>query len=138
MAIMSDISALEKVFEKEKAKLELLGVRTVNVLVPNEKKEPSYYTFPQIDKYKEDPLRRNMRPTFHHLLELGCLSKNFELERLPAIDRDAQVYIGTEKSDHPVRGGPPQVVFVRAISHSPGLVTDSGATYDRQQGLDEL
>lgn len=70
---MTDISAVKK----EKAKLELLCVRTVNVLIPSEKKKPLYYTFPQIDKYKEDPLRRNMRPTFHHLLELGRLRKNF-------------------------------------------------------------
>lgn len=62
----------------------------------------------------------------------------FELESLPAIGRNAPVYIGTEKSDRPIRGGPPRVVFVRAISHSSGLVTDSGATRALQQGLDEL
>ena len=135
---MTDISKIEDVLSGVKAKLELLGVRTVNIMLPKNKKEPSYYTFAQCDDYKEDPIRRDMRPTFHYLLELQRLRKNFNLERLPAIGRNAQVYIGAEKSDRPVRGGPPQVVFVRAISHSSGLVTDKGAIHALQQGLDEL
>ena len=135
---MASIEDVEKVLAKESVKLGALGVRTVSVLVPNSKKDPSYYSFPECDGYKEDALRRNMRPTFHHLLELGRLAKNFELERIPAIGRNAQIYIGSEKSDRPVRGGAPQVVFVRGISHSSGLVTDVGAMRALQQGLDEL
>jgi acetyl-CoA carboxylase / biotin carboxylase 1 len=128
----------EKVFTDERAKLERLGVRTINILIPEAKKEPSYYTFPQCDGYKEDPLRRNMRPTFHSLLELGRLNANFELERIPAIGRNAQIYIGSEKTERPVRGGGPQVVFLRAISHSSGLGVGSGARKALTQGLDEL
>jgi acetyl-CoA carboxylase/biotin carboxylase 1 len=64
----------------EKSKLELLGIRTINILVPSKAKDPAYYTFPQCDGYKESPTGRNMRPTFHHLLELAR-SANFELER---------------------------------------------------------
>jgi len=135
---MADISALESVLANEKPKLEALGVRTVNVLIPQPKKEPQYFTFPQCDGYKENALRRNMRPTFHHLLELARLDKNFDLERLPAIGRNAQVYVGTEKSDRPVRGGPQQVLFVRGISHSKGLATAHGAQRALTQGLDEL
>jgi acetyl-CoA carboxylase / biotin carboxylase 1 len=135
---MADIKHVETVLSREKAKLDRLGVRTVNLMIPNDKKDPSYFTFPQCDDYNEDPIRRNMRPTFHYLLELGRLSKNFELERLSSISRNAQVYVGTEKSDRPIRGAPPQVVFVRAVSHSGSLVTNKGATFALQQGLDEL
>jgi acetyl-CoA carboxylase/biotin carboxylase 1 len=135
---VGEISEMEQVIKGNKPKLDLLGVRTVNILSPVEKKEPSYYQFPQCDGYSEDPLRRNMRPTFHHLLELSRLTENFELERIPAIGRNAQVYIGTEKSERPARGGSPQVVFVRAISHSSGLVTDVGSRKALVQGLDEL
>lgn len=129
----------EKLFSSEKAKLELLGVRTINILIPVSKKEPSYFTFPQCESYKEDPLRRNMRPTFHHLLELGRLSANFELERIPAIGRNAQIYIGTEKSERPNRNGGSQVVFLRTISHSANLILGTaGPKKALTQGLDEL
>lgn len=135
---MADIASIEAVLASEQPKLQTLGVRTVNILIPNKKKEPSYYTFPQCEGYKEDPLRRNMRPTFHHLLELGRLNDNFDLERLSAIGRNAQVYVGTEKTDRPIRGGPSQVVFARGISHSGGLTSTAGAQRALQQGLDEL
>jgi acetyl-CoA carboxylase/biotin carboxylase 1 len=134
----ADIAELEKILAKEKSKLQLLGVRTVNILFPQEKKDPAYYTFPECDDYREDPLRRNMRPTFHHLLELGRLSANFDLDRLPAIGRNVQIYLGSEKMARAPRGGAPQVVFVRGISHSPGLVTEHGAIRALQTGLDEL
>ena len=135
---MGDVDDIEAYLVSQASKLEQLGVRTVNILIPKPKKEPSYYTFPQCDGYKEDPLRRDMRPTFHHLLELARLNRNFELERIPSISRNAQVYIGTEKTDRPVRGGPQQVVFVRGISHNKGLATNVGAQRALQQGLDEL
>ena len=133
-----DIASIEKEVTSQSAKMNMLGVRTMNLLVPNKKKEPSYYSFPQCDGFREDPLRRNMRPTFHHLLELGRLSDNFELERLPAIGKNAQIYIGAERSAKPSRGAAQQVVFLRAISHSTGLITASGARRALQQGLDEL
>ena len=135
---LPSISEAEKIFAGELAKLKKLGVRSINVLIPVSKKEPAYYTFPECLTYKEDPLRRNMRPTFHHLLELGRLSTNFDLERIPAIGRNAQIYIGTEKTDRPVRGGGTQVVFLRTISHSSGLLHGSGARKALTQGLDEL
>jgi acetyl-CoA carboxylase/biotin carboxylase 1 len=78
-----------------------------------------------------------MRPTFHHLLELSRLDDNYNLERLPAVQRNAQVYVGTEKAAKG-RGAAPQVVFVRGISHAPGLVSNSGARRALIQGLDEL
>jgi acetyl-CoA carboxylase/biotin carboxylase 1 len=134
----SDLSGIEATIKAQERKMSMMGVRTVNVLVPEERADPLYYTFPQCDGYAEDPLRRNMRPTFHHLLELSRLRDNFNLERIPAVGKNAQVYLGTEKAARPGRGGPQQVVFLRAISHSPGIVSSSGARKFLQQGLDEL
>jgi acetyl-CoA carboxylase / biotin carboxylase 1 len=128
----------EKIFAEEMTKLKTLGVRTVNILIPVSKKEPAYLTFPECISYKEDPLRRNMRPTFYHLLELGRVSANFDLERIPAIGRNAQIYVGSEKSERPTRGAGTQVVFLRTISHSTGLINSAGARKALTQGLDEL
>ena len=79
-----------------------------------------------------------MRPTRYHLLELDPLSKKYKLERLPAIAKNNEVFVGQEISDKPFRGGPPQVIFVRGISHSHGLISKAGAGRVLQQGLDEL
>jgi acetyl-CoA carboxylase/biotin carboxylase 1 len=135
---LSSIKDVEAVLAAEKPKLDLLGVNQVNILLPEDKKNPSYYSFPQSENYKEDPLRRNMRPTFHYLLELDRLTTNFDVERIPAIGRNALIYVGTEKTDRPLRGKPLQVVFLRALSLSPGLVTEQGARKVLQAGLDEL
>lgn len=131
------VSEVEAALQTQQKEMNLLGIRTVNLCVPIEKKDPMYYSFPQCSGYTEDPLRRNMRPTFHHLLELSRLDDNYNLERLPAVQRNAQVYVGTEKSTKG-RGAAPQVVFVRGISHAPGLVSNSGARRALIQGLDEL
>ena len=133
-----DVDRLEGVITGEERKLNMLGVRTVGVMVPVEAKDPAYYSFPQCDGYKEDPLRRNMRPTFHYILELARLTENFSLERIPSIGRNVQVYIGSEKTSRPARGGPPQVLFVRGISHTAGITTDTGALRTLVAGLDEL
>ena len=134
----TSIEDIEKSMTAQASKLNMLSVRTVNVLVPVPKKDPSYYTFPQCEGYKEDPMRRDMRPTFHHLLELNRLSDNFSLERFEAIGKNAQIYVGTEKNTKPMRGPPPQVLFVRGLSHSPGLITVAGARRALLSGLDEL
>jgi acetyl-CoA carboxylase/biotin carboxylase 1 len=133
---LKSLEEIESVFSSHEKELNMLGVRTVNLLVPVEKKDPLYYSFPQCSGYKEEPLRRNMRPTFHYLLELGRLDANFNLERIPAVGRNAQVYLGTEKGVK--RGAAPQVLFVRGVSHAPGLVSLSGARRALVQGLDEL
>jgi len=132
------VEKVEAALAAQSKELNMLGIRTVNLCVPIEKKDPLYYSFPQCEGYKENALRRNMRPTFHHLLELSRLDANFNLERLPAVQRNAQVYLGTEKSNKPVRGGAPQVVLVRGISHAPGLISLSGSRRALIQGLDEL
>ena len=133
----SSVESIEKAFISQEKKLNMLGVRTVNLIIPVTKKDPIYYAFPQCMGFKEDPLRRNMRPTFHHLLELGRLDQNFALERIPAIGKNSQVYIGTEKGSAK-RGAGGQVLFVRGVSNMPGLVSLHGARRSLIQGLDEL
>eukprot|EP00543_Licmophora_paradoxa_P006771 CAMPEP_0202445904 /NCGR_PEP_ID=MMETSP1360-20130828/4612_1 /ASSEMBLY_ACC=CAM_ASM_000848 /TAXON_ID=515479 /ORGANISM="Licmophora paradoxa, Strain CCMP2313" /LENGTH=2079 /DNA_ID=CAMNT_0049062311 /DNA_START=41 /DNA_END=6280 /DNA_ORIENTATION=+ len=135
---VANVDSIESAVVAQQAKLNELKIRLVNTLVPVAGKDPLYYSFPQCEGYREDALRRNMRPTFHHLLELSRLTENFSLERIPAIGRNVQIYVGAEKTAKPARGGPPQVVFVRGISHSTGLVTPVGARRFLVAGLDEL
>uniref|UniRef100_A0A7S1TGV2 Acetyl-CoA carboxylase n=2 Tax=Compsopogon caeruleus TaxID=31354 RepID=A0A7S1TGV2_9RHOD len=104
-----------------------LGIRTVTIILSQIPKSPRYFSFNHCDNYSESPLRRDMRPTFPYLLELTKLAVNNNLERLPAIGRNVQNWLGTEKNDHSVQLSRPtnQTVFFRAISHSdfaiPGL-----------------
>lgn len=99
----------------------------------------SYFTLPFAIEYKEDPLRRDMRPTFPQLLELTRLRSNYDLERLPAIGRNTQVYVGTEKSAAAgKKKGQNQVLFVRGISHTKTAHTESGADRVVQMAMDEL
>lgn len=66
-------------------------------------------------------------------------SRCLDLEHLHSIGKElVQVFLGTEKSDKPVRGGPPQVVFVRGVSNTPGIMTFHGAERALLLGLDEL
>jgi len=133
-----DVSAIEKVVDGQKAALAGRGIVRVNFLQPMDKQHPGYYTFPASKDYKECSAMRGMRPTFYWLLELSRLEENFNLERLQSVGKNVQVYLGTEKTETPVRGGPPQVVFVRGISHTPGIETLKGAERSLVLGLDEL
>ena len=126
---------LEAAMIENKDKLNMLGVRTVTVLQTRGEADPFYFSFPSCDGFKEDPLRRGMRPTFHHLLELGRLTDNYDLERIKAVGRNVQIYVGAEKT---ARRNAAQVVFVRGITHTPGLTTMAGARRTLLQGLDEL
>mmetsp|Transcript_13003 Transcript_13003/g.28230 ORF Transcript_13003/g.28230 Transcript_13003/m.28230 type:complete len:2095 (-) Transcript_13003:158-6442(-) len=131
----ASVEDLQGAIDANKDKLNMLGIRTITVLVTQGKKDPSYYSFPHCDGFKEDPLRRGMRPTFHHLLELGRLTDNYALERIPAVGRNVQIYVGSEKT---ARRNAAQVVSVRGITHTPGLTSISGARRTLLQGLDEL
>lgn len=135
---LGDIAKLEKTIASQEREMKMLGISRATILHPIAKKDPSYFTFPHYKSYNEDPLRRNMRPTFHHLLEINRLTENFDLERLHAVGKEVQVYLGKEKGGKPVRGGPPQVVFVRGISSTPGITTMDGAERLLLLGLDEM
>lgn len=64
----------------------------MNVLFVQGQRNPRYFTFPHSLNFKEDPLRRDMRPTFPQLLELSRLAANYDLQRLPSIGRNTQVH----------------------------------------------
>jgi len=132
-----DVSAMEEVFAANKEALDGVKARSVNVLVPVPQKDPAYYTFPECKDFKEDPLRRNMRPTWYNILEIQRASTNYKLERLKSLGKNAQVYLGTEITSRPVRN-PGQVIFVRALSNSIDLNSAVGASRAMNLGLDEL
>lgn len=131
----ANVLDLQAAIDANKDKLTMLGMRAVTVVVTQGMKDPNYYTFTQSSGFKEDILRRGMRPTFHQLLELNRLTDNYDLLRIPAVGRNVQIYVGSEKG---ARRNAAQVVFVRGITHSAGLTTITGARRTLLQGLDEL
>ena len=133
-----DVEALEPIIVAQERQLTMLGIQSASVLLPISRKDPAYHIFPQASEYKESALRRNMRPTCQHTLELERLGQNFDLERIPAVANGVRLYLGSEKTSKPVRGGPQQVVFLRSVSKTPGLQTLRGAERSLVHGFDEL
>jgi len=97
------------------SRMQRLGVKFVNVIAYQKLELPRYFTFTQAKDYQEDNLYRGERPTIAHLLELARLS-NFNLERIPTVNRDLHIYVGTSKGD----SGRSQQrhLLLRRISHS--------------------
>lgn len=58
---------------------------------PERARQPRYLSFRECLGYEEDPVRRDMRPSFPYIFELGRLAVNYKLERLPTIGRNSQV-----------------------------------------------
>lgn len=121
----------------QSAKLEKMGVRLVNFLIPQSESDPRYFSLTSCAGFDEDSIRRDMRPTFYHLLELNRLVENYDVQRFSSVARNTQVYLGVESSS-PGRGAKPQAVFLRALSHSNDLASTSGATRVLLTALDEL
>jgi len=134
---VKEITDVEETLRANKGAFDDLKIRSANVLVPVPQRDPTYYTFPECKNYSEDPLRRNMRPTWFNILEINRLVENYSLDRLNSLGKNVQIYLGVEKSTRPVRN-PSQVVFVRALSHSDDLATGLGASRSLSYGLDEL
>jgi len=134
---IKDVSSAEEALQANIASLTAVKARTVCVVVPVPQKDPLYYSFPECQNFAEDPLRRNMRPTWYNILEITRLAVNHKLERLKSLGKNAQIYLGTEISSRPVRN-PAKDVFVRALSHSVDLASFTGATRSLTTGLDEL
>jgi acetyl-CoA carboxylase/biotin carboxylase 1 len=93
-----------------------LGVKFVNVISYVPPNLPHYYTFTAASGYQEDPLYRGERPTVAHLLELARL-ENYNLTRLPTVNRDLHVYVGESKQGFGKRGLQKHMLL-RRISHS--------------------
>ena len=81
-----------------------------------------------------------MRASFPYLLELTRLQANYDLVRIPALGRNAQLWIGTEKVDENVAVTRPRplTIFLRAISHSVDTNTVAGSDRLVLSAMDEL
>jgi acetyl-CoA carboxylase/biotin carboxylase 1 len=133
-----DAKAIESRFMDAAEQLRKAGVRRVNVLVPKgEGFTPQYFSFSEVDGYKEDPLRRDMRPATPYLLELARLTENFDLERLEKVGRNTHVYLGTESS-FKGKGKPPQSLFLRSVSTQAVAVDEAGLESVLLTSLDRL
>lgn len=104
-------------FHSKKAALEELGVKFVNLIAYKPLLLPRYYTYTSSLEYKEDHTYRGQRPTFAHLLELSRLT-NYNLVRIPTVNRDLHVYVGTGNDPKIVKSQRPNHLFLRRISHS--------------------
>lgn len=86
------------------------------------------------------PIDRNVLHD-SQLLEINRLALNHELVRLPAVGRNSYLYLGREKATagaKAVKGGGPQVLFLRSISLSPETVSAQGSEKSLTLALDEL
>jgi len=106
---------MQAVMEAAKPKFEELGVKFVNVIAFKKLELPRYFTFTNTLGFAEDSLYRGERPTIAHLLELARL-KNYSLDRVPTVNRDLHVYVGTSK-EKTVRAQQ-RHLLLRRISHS--------------------
>jgi len=129
------IAAAEALVATQAAKLKEIGVRQVDVVVPQEGDEPRVFSLTSCNGFKEDLLRRDMRPTFVHLLELGRLQENFELARFKALGKLSQVYLGVERMVGRVK---PQVLFYRGVSLDQGIMSEEGMVKQMEEALDQL
>jgi len=109
----------------------------VNVIVCQASRPPLHHTFTECLDFKEDSIRRNIRPTFYHLLELSRLS-NYNLLRFPTINRDLHIYLGDAKTALKGRSKlKNQRMFLRRISHSDDFLS-GGAERMLSKALDAI
>jgi len=104
------------VLGEHRGRMAELGVKFVNVISYVPPNLPNYYTFTAANGYQEDKLYRGERPTVAHLLELARL-QNYDLSRLPTVNRDLHVYVGESKQGFGKRGIQKHMLL-RRISHS--------------------
>jgi acetyl-CoA carboxylase/biotin carboxylase 1 len=133
------VKASEAVLQDKAARLksDTIKVRAVNFLFRQVPRQPRYLMFMECNEFAEDPLRRDMRPSFPYIFELKRMSDNYNLERLNAVARNSQIYLGVEKNPKNKRAQP-QTVFLRALSHRATLFTKEGANRAMLSAMDEL
>jgi len=116
------------------------GIRNVVVMLNQPPSQPRYLNLVYCNGFKEDPLRRDMRPAIPHLFELNRMQENFNLERIPTTSFHSQVYLGTEKTapgkPAPRRPGP-QTLFVRSMTHEQAFTDMETAEKLMLESLDE-
>lgn len=122
--------ATEKLLQGTDASLRSAGIREFGLVLAEAPSLPRYASFMAQEGWKENPSRRDMRPTFPSLLEINQLAEDFDLERItPVIGRNSQVLLGTPKGDE-VKGkmGKPTTLFVRMITHTLSDLSDESWT----------
>eukprot|EP00922_Rhytidocystis_sp_ex-Travisia-forbesii_P027851 GHVS01040880.1.p1 GENE.GHVS01040880.1~~GHVS01040880.1.p1 ORF type:complete len:1808 (-),score=259.44 GHVS01040880.1:156-5579(-) len=137
----SIIAEAQSTCQEYRQQLRAAGIRMFSLLVPDPPKSPRYFTFMSRDEFAENRLRRDMRPTFPALMELERLQENFELDRLPAVNPNSQVYLGIQKQHKQKgrsKGDRPQTIFVRSINHDAAVLETEHAHRAFTDLLDEL
>ena len=129
------VPTIESILAEHAEAFRDMKMRMFNVISMEEPERPHYHTFTHCQGYKEDPLRRNMRPTFWHLLELKRL-QDYETERLPTANRDFHIYLATPQEEGEPRRQL-QFLFFRRISHSKDF-TSGGCERIIGKALDAL
>eukprot|EP01035_Chromulina_nebulosa_P016919 gene16919-22410_t len=135
------VTYIENELANYKSKLSAMNIRMANFFVVKFAFGVNYYNYYSDTGFKEDPISRNMRPTMPQLLEINRLSKNYELERLPAVGRNAYMFLGREKVLGTAKGkgqDRPQVLYLRCISLSNDITTSTGSERLVSIALDEL
>ncbi|GAB5367881.1 hypothetical protein AAMO2058_001270000 [Amorphochlora amoebiformis] len=98
------------------------GIRNFVFMFNQAPGQPRYLNLGYCEAFKEDPLRRDMRPSIPHILELNRMEQNFDLERLTTPNPNTQIYLGQEKKKDLKPGQrarpTPQTLFVRSMTHN--------------------
>jgi len=116
------------------------GIRNVVLMFNQAPSQPRYLNLVYCNGFKEDPLRRDMRPAIPHLFELSRMESNFDLKRIPTNSAYNQVYLGSEK---PKAGAPksrrpsPQTLFVRSLTYDHAFESTDASEKMMLEALDE-
>ena len=138
------IAEVGKMLKENEAALLNAGVREFGLMALQAPKQPRYASFRLEDGWAEGAYRRDMRPSFSHLLEISTLAKSYDLERIvPVMGRNSQVFVGVQKGEAVGKMGKPTTVFARMITHTFDKVDDSGSWMVKPEllllsGLDEV
>lgn len=109
---------IQKALGGFKSDLTSMNIRMANFFVSNDIKRVNYYNFYSDIGFLEDPVCRNMRPTMPQYLEINRLTKNFDLERIPAVGRNAYMFLGKEKvvgTEKKKKDSGAEVLFLRSV-----------------------
>jgi len=134
------VSKIDSFLKANQDALRERGIRTVTFVIRQKgNSRPRSFTFEECLNYSENQLRRDMRPTAYYLLELKALLGSYELQRLPAVSRNAQVWLGSEVIDSNVTVARPrtQRVFFRGFSLS-DVTVDGVAEKILLSAIDEI
>mmetsp|Transcript_30431 Transcript_30431/g.51415 ORF Transcript_30431/g.51415 Transcript_30431/m.51415 type:complete len:2150 (-) Transcript_30431:120-6569(-) len=113
------------------------GIRNIVLMFNHSPSQPRYLNLVYCNGFKEDPLRRDMRPAFPHIFELSRMEGNFDLQRLPTNNPFTHLYLGSEKTSKPTRRPSPQSLFVRSFTNEAAFSSVESAEKMMVQCLDE-